>query len=344
MSTTQSLPENQDQVKSKNQSTPQPYTCLDAEKRWQDYQVTLQKCSCGSSWCPKCWQSRGKIPAIARLKTFSWSHTRHLMVTVNPSLFNGDGEIAWKEITFKRGIGNLIKELGRSEGIEIVDWEVFVEWHEKGFAHWHLIIEVSDEGRAGMIGRDRVKRHWPWGIWIREEGIRNQAHWNRMIGYFDRHGYFEGGKGNQGILPDWAKSKNIRIKRWESMKGKKGIATMRQDERSSKGEWFSMGEKRGERRNYGVILEECGNKTRVIVLSNSLADSFIVNVNYSEIKEWCRFPYIEGKGLVGQLTDDEYLLFISELKKLELGKKTREEEGRDQEEERPTPPLRDQRG
>jgi hypothetical protein len=238
------------------------------------------------------------------------------MVTVNPALFENNGERAWDEITYKRGIGNLIKNLSRTEGIEIVDWIAFVEWHEGGFAHWHLLIEVTDEGKAGMIGRVRVKRYWPWGIWIREEGIRDEHHWIRMLGYFDTHGYFEGDKGHQGSLPAWAKDGNRRIKRWESMKGKKQSVRMRQEERLSEGQYLDVEPEESEkrcRRSYGLILKHCGAKTRLVMETNSWTHSSIVDIPYLEIKAGWAWEYLEGKGLVLLLSEDQYREFIAKV-------------------------------
>ena len=311
--TEQSLPENQDQVNFQAPPTDQAYTRLDASSRWQDSKLTLQKHSCRSSWCPICWQTHLIKPALARLRTFAWEHVRNLMVTINPVLFNGDAELAWREVTYKRGIGNLLKNLERTEGVEIVDWIAFVEWHTNGFPHWHIMVEVSSAGKAGMIGVEVIRHYWPHGWYIREEPIQNQAHWERLTGYFSKHGYFHGGKDHQGTLPRWAKDKSIRIKRWESMKGEKLTSRITHDKTSRVNPYSPI----HHRSTYDVILKRCGATCRLIVESSGSTTSFDVNVPYLTVRSMASWEYIEGKGLTQHLTLDQYREFITSLRQLE---------------------------
>ena len=309
----QTLPENQDQVNLQDQPTTQAYSCLNSPSRWQDNKLTLQKHSCRSSWCPICWHTHLIKPALARLRTFSWKHVRNLMVTINPALFNGDPELAWREVTYKRGIGNLLKNLERTEGVEVVDWIAFTEWHDNGFAHWHIMVEVSNEGKAGMIGVNTIRHYWPHGWYIREEPITDEAHWNRLTGYFSKHGYFQGGKGHQGTLPAWAKSKSIRIKRWESMKGGKRTSRITQDKTSQVNPYSPI----RHRVTYDVLLKRCGATCRLIVQSSGSITSFDVNVPYFTVRSMSTWEYIEGKGLTQHLTLDQYRDFITHLRQLE---------------------------
>lgn len=262
-----------------------------------------------------------------RLNSLDWEFARHIELTVSRGNFK-DGEEAFQEISYKRGIGNLLKELERTEGIPIIDWVSFLEWHKDGFPHWHLFIEVESKGRSGMIGHERIKRRWPFGVVIWESPIKSEDHWKHIKGYFERYGYFGEGKGHQSKLPEWAMKRKKRIKRFESMKGEKGITRMYQDKRSSLGQWYKIGEKgdgkkKKERRSYELIISECGDKTRIEIIDNSFTNSFTVEVKYSEIKDWCRFPYIKGKGLVGNLLKNEMEEFISELRKKESDNKIR---------------------
>lgn len=174
-----------------------------------------------------------------------WRHVRHLILSVDPSLYR-DGEEAYEDITHRRGIGNLIKDLERTDRIKIRDYAGSIEWHENGFPHWHVFVETEGEGKAGMIGHGNIKRRWPFGIYVNEDYIKSEEHWNNLTGYFNSHGYFEKGKGCQGILPDWAKDSEKRIKRWFGKKGEN-----RERKRRSKahlnltsilGEGFSTGE------------------------------------------------------------------------------------------------------
>ncbi len=259
--------------------------------------------------------------AISRLSTFNWERTRHLILTVNPSLFDGDGKRGWEEITFKRGVGNLLKNLERTEGIGIVDWISFVEWHVNGFPHWHVFIEVRDSGKAGMIGVVEIRRHWPWGIWIKEKPIESEKHWRSLIGYFDGHGYFEVGKGIQGKLPTWAKERNTRIKRYETKKLNWGLDRLGEGVNIGMGESDNVDgfkESRTQMRTYKVILENCGSECKIAVFNNSSTNSFKLPVRYEIMKYLRDWEYVEGRGLTQRMSKNEYDLMIESGMKLEL--------------------------
>ena len=158
-----------------------------------------------------------------------------------------DGEEAYDDITQRRGIGNLVKNFGRTDKVRIVDYAGCVEWYENGFPHWHIFIETEEEGRAGMIGHGRIKERWPFGIYVNEDYIKSERHWKNLTGYFNSHGYFEKGKGYQGVLPEWAKDSVRRIRRWFGKKkegnGKKRSSRLRLKKSSGLGEGLSKGAK-----------------------------------------------------------------------------------------------------
>ncbi len=292
-------------------------------KRWQTFTTRAQKCNCGSPWCPVCWpRSRSKREVTDRLRTFNWRAVRHVVLSTNPYSFENDPSRAWEEITFQRGVGNLLKNLERTEGIGIMDWVAFVEWYENGFPHWHVLIEVDKEGKAGMIGEQVIHRYWPkrFGLYIHEEPIKDLAHWANLVGYFDKHGYFDDGKGHQGRLPEWARVRNKVIKRYETKKlkwglegkGNKKISQVSQDV----GVDVEAGE-RSQRRAYGLILEECGAKTRIVVECKSWRHSWIAEVPYQEIKTAWTWEYIEGKGLTQVLDEAGYTSFVARVLDME---------------------------
>lgn len=361
MTAFQSIPENLKQVNSPEQLLKdhcRPYPCKEDGERWQSHKLNLQKCSCGSVWCKTCWpRSRSKRDSLARLSTFSWKRVRHLVLTVNPSLFDQDGEKAWREITFKRGIGNLVKNLERTEGVPIIDWTFFLEWHSNGFPHWHLFIEVEESGKAGMIGVKEIRRYWPWGIWIKEKPIESESHWKSLKGYFGDHGYFEKGKGHQGELPGWAKKKNIRIKRYETKKLKWGISRMAQEETSVRGLYNSI-DRLGENvpskspmRTYSLILKGCGGQSKLTVITNSSTSRFILPVKYDIVKYSSDWEYVEGKGLTQRMTEGQYNSLIESVTKLQWCVDTLDREEAERETARvegrgglspDTPPLKQQ--
>lgn len=235
-----------------------PFTCRKESLQWQ---IQTKKCSCHSSWCESCWKRYGKKALANRLQSMDWKHVRHLVLSVDPSLYR-DGEEACEDISHRRGIGNLIKNLERTDKIKIVDYAGLVEWYENGFPHWHIFIETEEEGKAGMIGHEKIKRRWPFGIYVNEDYIKSEEHWNNLTGYFNSHGYFEKGKGYQGILPEWAKDSEKLIKRWFGKKGEGKTKKQNSREHLNKtldlDEGFIIGEK----------CEECNFKTECKELSN----------------------------------------------------------------------------
>jgi len=128
-----------------------------------------------------------------------WRNVREILLSCNRTY--RDGEDAYNTITHKRGLGKLIENLQRTRGIQVKDYVAFLEWHTDGYPHWHILIETD---RPAMIGYKLLKHYWPFGLWVTETYIKSQAHWDNLTGYFEKHGYWEHGKGTQGKLPSWA--------------------------------------------------------------------------------------------------------------------------------------------
>ena len=179
------------------------------------------------------------VRLMNRMKTFDWGRVRHLVLSVDPAKFR-NGEAGFETVAQKRGIGELVRNLGRVEGIEAIDWVAIIEWYNNGFPHWHVLIEVAKRGRAGMIGHGTIKSHWPFGIYVWEEPIESEGHWKHMLGYFGSHGYFGESKGHQSELPEWAMNSDRHIKRWigkrHARKRRQGITRMGIYETSGEGE------------------------------------------------------------------------------------------------------------
>lgn len=240
---TKSIPTLYEEIKRNLPSEGSFFTCRKESLQWQ---IEAKKCSCHSSWCDSCWKRYGKKALVSRLQSMDWKHVRHLVLSVDPALYR-NGEEAYDDITHRRGIGNLVKNLERTDGIKIVDYAGSLEWYENGFPHWHIFIETEEEGRAGMIGHGKIKRRWPFGIYVNEDYIKSEVHWRNLTGYFNSHGYFEKGKGYQGVLPEWAKDSERRIKRWFRKKsegnGGKRRSRVRLNKSFGSGEGFSTGAK-----------------------------------------------------------------------------------------------------
>ncbi len=166
-----------------------------------------------------------------------------------------------------------------------------MEWYDNGFPHWHLFIETEEAGKAGRIGHEVIKRYWPHGIYIWESYIKSEEHWKELTGYFDKGGYFEKGKGNQGKLPAWASDGNRKIKRWHAKpgggSGKKRPSRMRLNESSPGGEGFSIDVSKCEKCNFQPVCETEGDGNGCLDYgeqANSLTNSSEIHDAIDKIK------------------------------------------------------------
>jgi hypothetical protein len=229
------------------------------------------------------------------------------MVSTAPERF-GDPEEAYDTIREKRGIGNLIRNLKRTVGVEIIDWVVILEWYTNGYPHFHLFIEVRQQGGKGMIGVDNIKKYWPYALWVTEDYIKDQQHWNNLTGYFEKHGYFSKDKEHQGKLPEWALQSRHRIKRWISKKNPKGdpgsISDNDDDGDSD------------ERRTYQVILEQCGKHSQIELVTQYFIDGelyaesgrrYTYKIPYDLLKKMFPWRYVEHCGLVMDFVNEEWM-------------------------------------
>ena len=263
---------------------------------------------------------------MKRLTSMDWKFVREVVLTVGRE--RGSPEEAFNEVVHKRGIGNLVKNLERTDQVNVVDWVVVLEWHSDGYPHWHFFIEVENEGRAGMIGKNVISGRWSFGLYVYENYFKSENHWRSVIGYFGRNGYFNEGKGHQGKLPGWALERDKRIKRWES---KKGVVRMRQDRFKVEGLYSTMGENSESSKEvvgdhssthssktYEMKLSECG-KSADLMMSKG-GDVFMerkVKTPYERIKKEFPWKYVEGKGLILNLTEDEMIKFWKRIAEIE---------------------------
>lgn len=303
-SANQSLPESQSPVN--------PYlSSLIGEKRCQ---VSIRKRRCKHSWCSSCWDRDGKRVLLDRMRGMRSGHIRSVMLSVDREKFRS-GEDAFNSITEQRGLGNFIRNLERTDGIKIIDWLVILQWHRDGFPHWHFIIEVEPAGRDGMIGEKILHDRWPFGQYIHEGYIRDENHWWRMLGYFNRHGYFEGDN-FQNKLPLWALQSGQRIKRFETMKVRKNGSVQRVlRERSSNNLFNESPSSKFERRSNGRIIESCGMSSHVSV--NLIGDSpcwfnYTVSVPFYILFNSHDWVYIKGRGLTSEMSVAEYRSWCTE--------------------------------
>lgn len=270
-----------------------------------DVKMMVNKCGCGSSWCPRCSKRGSRRRIRERLSVFYWDSTRHITLTIDRDQF-ASGLEAWKYVNEKKLIANMIWNLRRTAGVRIIDWLWVLEFHgSDGFPHWHVFLQVEEEGKAGMIGGDLLRKYWPWGRWVREQPIYSKKHWGSILGYWDKHGYFGKDKGAQGVLPEWAQDLVRRVRRYGSMV----LGGVDRDKGVSVDCRLGFGR---EKRAYRVILEECGKRTRVQVDSWAFKTRLIIEVPYKTICD--EFPdgtFFEGSGYL-VLTDLGELGVVSE--------------------------------
>jgi len=248
----------------------------------------------------------------------NWEHVRNVVVTVDPEKYTG--KEAWEQVNSHRAIAGLIRNIERGKKVKneitgkwevlfepkkIKTWMWFLEWHENGRPHWHLLIEMEAKGRAGMIGGDRLRHYWHYGTWVHEDYIKSETHWKKLTGYFGNKGYFNPKKGShkdlkghQVTLPKWAKDRNtimrrsgskvvrkkskksnlVKLSEWFEKKGRGELID------KTTGEILREGKPKRERRTYRAILESCGAHTRIKIRSEKSFLDMEIDVPYKAIR------------------------------------------------------------
>ena len=124
--------------------------------------ITGIKCSCGKAWCPRCGLRTAIRRFARRIKGWDWRFVRQVVLTVDPKLYESPEE-ALKEINGKRQIAGTVRNLERTIGVKVQDWQWVLEWHRNGFPHWHLFLLVDKPGKEGQIGYQNIVRYWDSG-------------------------------------------------------------------------------------------------------------------------------------------------------------------------------------
>lgn len=270
--------------------------------------IGIQKCGCNHVWCPSCAKKKS-LPAIqARMENMQWDHVRQVVLTIDPQRYP-DPAAVYDEIRNKKALAGMINNLERTVGIKIIDWMWVLEWHRSGHAHWHVLIEVDQAGRAAMIGQENIQKYWLYGK-AYEKYFKNETHWKRFSGYFGKHGYFNKKEKHQSILPEWARESRITIRRTGSKVMKKTDeqkrkaayekqrkATMEQDEKQRleslgvPGDQPKVGKRQKEKNR--VILDACGEYSRVIFEYGRVVYLKEIKVAYRDLRglaewRWCQ--------------------------------------------------------
>lgn len=275
--------------------------CVSPQGVFSDFvKVRLSKCCCGSAWCPSCFKRFTLKKIVERLGSFDWEAVRHIVLTVDRSLFK-DGQEAYEAVKEKEGINRMVRELRRSVGTKVVDWVWILEWHKGGWPHWHLFLESGWQGKQGMIGGDILRKYWRYGKYVHESPIESSLHWLGILDYFGEHGYFGTEKGIQNKLPEWALDRGAKIRRWGAM-----VLPMVDEEKKARGP--KMFSRQQGFRTYRVILKDCGSKSFIKIKSDVWEKSGVVEVPYRELRNELRGNYIIGVGYVVEVDWGELLL------------------------------------
>lgn len=170
-----------------------------------------------------------------------------------------------------------------------------------------------------MIGVENLLKYWPMGL-VREEYVRDAKHWYKLIGYYDKHGYFDhkgidGEKGNhQGTLPEWALDYH-RIHRTDSKRKPREEKPEEQQEKPPKYE--DSEPKDRPKKTYRDRLDLCGASTKVkftLKVKNKIYTVYkILSIPYNVMKKKFKdFVYEKGVGIVGKFTRVDFHLLMCE--------------------------------
>lgn len=287
--------------------------------------VKLGNCLCKSVWCDKCHKLYYVPQYRERIRKFNFRKTRHVILTTDRQKFHSN-LVALEAITGGKCLYAFLRKLERGkkqkvgnqwvwehEPVKIMNALAVLEFYEDGYPHWHFLIEVEKEGKAGMIGGKRL--HWAWshGI-VKETYFENEKHWNNIAGYFADKGYFEKGKEFQTRLPDNIKENlNRRIRRITQYYNRKGTAIneIEKPDMTEKEAFEEVSkyfeqiakDQSGETEkkdfvSYKTILGKCGKKTFIRTIINRKLVDMILPVPFNDLKGLIKPEYEPGRGYI----------------------------------------------
>jgi len=129
--------------------------CVPDHHKINYVEVYKCKCKCRSVWCPTCYKSN-HFPRIAEyLLTFKYKHTIVVTCTFDPCkcVVPGDpnedsGSVSYQYLINKSPVSAFIDALKRRKQgprLMIRHYIAFLEFHENGNPHYHLIIHFADD-------------------------------------------------------------------------------------------------------------------------------------------------------------------------------------------------------
>jgi len=272
--------------------------------------VIARKKSCHCSWCDPCF-IRFVVPKIKeRISKMDWRRVRFIMLSIDRELFP-TGQEAYEFIHTHKSVREMIHNLKRVAGIVVTDWFWFLEWHEDGFPHYHLLIETQG-GKTGMIGGELLRKYWGLGR-VTESFIKGEKHWRTISGYFEKRGYFnKDDKSHQVRLPEWARSYTTKIRRYGAMQinqGKKRVEIKITPHVQSTMDRPPC----NKNKPYDLILESCGSEVIINIVCEAVELPAIkIEMNYKAfLEENAYFHYQQGIGFHVRVNWDQLEIILT---------------------------------
>ncbi|MBA7528655.1 hypothetical protein ES705_20843 [subsurface metagenome] len=302
--------------------------------KWRDENsvyIQARKRRCHSVWCPSCSKLEWGKRAGGKLREFDPSRTREIVLTINPGLFE-NGKEAYDHVMEHKLLPGLIRNIERGKKIKVGKgwvWKYppvkinkymsFLEWHKNGLPHYHVMVETEKSGPASMIGGDMIRHYWLPGCWIKEKPIKSRKHWERKVGYLQKHGYFQEDKEHQTRLPDWAMNiPGLKIRRSNHSRGQEdehsGSYEQDRDERESwiidpeTGEMLSP-----ETVTYRQRLGFCGKSTLLNLYMGDKQVTGLFNLPYHQVRKDYPGQYRAGVGYCFRVSAQETDKLLSKM-------------------------------
>jgi len=302
--------------------------------KWRDENtvyIQARKCKCNSVWCASCSKQGWAKRAAMDLREFDWKRTREILVTFKREQFK-DGKEAYEYAMEHKLIPGLIRNIKRGKHVkigkkwvwkyrpvEIRKYITFLEWHKDGWPHFHVMVETEELGAKAMIGGHRIRHYWPAGTWVRETPIISRIHWDRKVGYLQKHGYFQEDKKHQTRLPEWAlDTPGLKIRRSSHSRrcegNGQGVHSQDQDEREA---WIIdplTGEPLApETVTYRKRIDFCGRCTFLRLCLRGKEVDGLFKIPYRKVRKDYQGQYQAGIGYIFHVSIEEAEKLLSEM-------------------------------
>lgn len=263
--------------------------------------VVATKCTCRTPWCESCSLYYWAPKIIGRLETFDWKSTRHIVLTIDRKKFTSPKE-AFEFIQTKKMIPQLIHNLKRTKQCDVVDWLWLLEWHNDGYAHWHLLIEINNKSsESDQINFENIIEYWNIGEVILLD-IKTKKHFKNLIQYLVKNK-------KQARLPQWAQDERKMIRRSGAKQQKKHKAETKEKSKNTK----STATEKKQRKTYREILEKCGKATNFCIsLGNSVISWQQLQIPYKQFRNKYLGEFVENKGYVVKMSFSSFIHFFQE--------------------------------